>query len=188
MDYLERFTIPIQGMNIGVHEYQFSIDSEFFSYFEDSLISKGSYNVDVQIERKERMLVLNFEIEGTFNSNCDRCLAKIDIPSLIDYRVYLKYGLVEKDFSLIDVEDVIYISEEDYKYNLSNIIHQLISLSMPLSNTYDCEKDENPKCDFEMLEYLNTQNDEDSDNLEEKNSESSINPIWEKLKKDFNKN
>lgn len=188
MDYLERFSIPIQGMNVGVHEYQFSIDNEFFSHFESSLIKKGSYIVNVRIERKERMLVLNFEIEGSFNSNCDRCLAKIDIPSTIDYRVYLKYGIVENDFSLKDVEDVIYISEEDYRYNLSNIIHQLISLSMPLSNTYDCENDKKPKCDFEMLKYLDGQNEENSNGIEDENSKSNINPIWEKLKKDFNKN
>ena len=179
MDYLERFTIPVKGMNVGIHEYQFYIDNEFFNHFEDSLIKKGEYDVKVLVDRKERIIVLNFEITGTYRSKCDRCLAIIDIPSLIDYKVYLKYGMaVDKK----ELDDIMYINEEDSSFNLSNIIHQMIILSLPMSNTYNCENDPNPKCDFEMLEYLENQE------IIEKNEEDTINPVWEQLKKDFNKN
>ena len=179
MDYLERFAIPIKGMNIGVHEYQFSIENEFFNHFEDSYIKKGEYDVKLLVDRKERIIVLDFEIAGTYNSKCDRCLTNIDIPSVIDYKVYLKYGMVVDNKEL---DDVVYIDERDSSFNLSSIIHQMIILSLPMSNTYDCENDPNPKCDFEMLDYLENQN------IIEENEKDTINPIWEKLKKDFNKN
>ena len=182
MDYLEGFSIPIKGISIGVREYQFSIDNKFFNYFEDSLISVGNYKVNLFLDKRERMFVLNFEISGVFDSKCDRCLAKINIPSLIDYKVFLKFGIVEKNKKSKEIDDVIFIDEGDFSYNLSNIIHQLIMLSMPLSNTYDCENDPNPKCDFEMLDRLEVED------IEVENEEDTISPIWEKLKKDFNKN
>jgi uncharacterized metal-binding protein YceD (DUF177 family) len=182
MDYLERFSIPIKGMSVGVHEYQFIVDKEFFKHFEDSQISDGDYSVKVQVDRKERIIILNFEISGEYVSKCDRCLAIIKVPSLLDYTVYLKSGS-DKDSGVKEVDDVIYIYEEDFNFNLSPVIHQLIMLSMPWSNTYDCENDPNPKCDFKMLEYLEGEiEDEKSEN------EEFINPVWEKLKKDFNKN
>lgn len=181
MGYLEHFAIPIKGMNIGIHEYQYLIDNEFFDNFEDSLIEEGKYEVNVQVDRKERITILNFQITGDFTAKCDRCLTKIDIPSLIDYKVYLKYGTVD-DVKHKELEDVVYILEEDHSFNLADIIHQLIMLSLPLSNTYDCENDPNPKCDFEMLKYLEVE-------IEDiKNEEQTINPIWDQLKKDFNKN
>ncbi len=179
MDYLERFTIPVRGMNIGVHEYQFNIDNEFFDHFEDSLISKGEYNVKVLVDRKERIIVLDFEIVGTYRAKCDRCLTDIDIPSLIDYKIYLKYGTVSGEK---ESDDVVFINEEDSSFNLSDVIHQMIILSLPMSNTYDCENDPNPKCDFEMLDYLENQD------IIEKNEVETINPVWEQLKNDFNKN
>jgi len=183
MDYLERFSIPIKGMNLGIHEYLFDIDNEFFSNFENSLISEGEYEVKVNCDKKERMYILNFEISGTYSSKCDRCLTKIEIPSLIDYKIFLKYGIAGKDFIAKDSDDVIYIDEGDFKYNLSGIIHQLIILSLPFTNTYDCENDPNPKCDFEMLEYLEGEKEKITND-----EEIVINPIWEKLKKDFNNN
>jgi len=182
MDYLERFSVPIKGMSVGIHEYQFNIDKEFFKHFEDSQISDGDYDVKVLMDRKERIIILNFEISGEYASKCDRCLANIKVPSLLDYTVYLKNG-GDKESGVKEEDDVIYIYEEDFNFNLSPVIHQLILLSMPWSNTYDCENDPNPKCDFKMLEYLEGEI-EDVENEKEE----FINPVWEKLKKDFNKN
>ncbi len=180
MDYLERFSIPLKGMNPGVHEFRFDIDNEFFSNFENSLISKGIYDVKLTCDKKERMFILNFEISGKYSAACDRCLAQIEIPSLIDYTFYLKYGLAGKQNDIREIDDVIFIDENDYKYNLANIIYQMIVISLPYQNVYDCENDPNPKCDFKMLEKLENE-------IEEIESEKITNPVWDKLK-DFYKN
>ncbi len=179
MDYLERFTIPVKGMNNGVHEFRFDVDNEFFSYFENSLISQGNYEVKLICDKKERMFILNFEISGNYIAACDRCLAQIEIPSLIDYTFYLKYGLPEQVNGIQELDDIIYIDENEYKYNLANVIYQMIVVSMPYQNVYDCENDPKPKCDFKMLEKL-----ENEEKTEVKNVN---NPIWDKLK-DFYKN
>ncbi|HHH54000.1 MAG TPA: DUF177 domain-containing protein [Bacteroidetes bacterium] len=172
MNYLKRFDIPIKGMNIGIHEYHFEINAEFFENLDNTLIRDGDYKVKLICEKRERMVVLNFEISGQYHAICDRCLAEIDIPTIIDSTVFLKFG--ENITNTKELDDVIYIDEKDYKYNLAAIINQLIILSMPYKNVYDCENDPNPKCDFKMLERL-----ENEQNAKDSIIESSI---WDKLK------
>ncbi len=162
-------------MKTGIHEYHFDINAEFFENIGNPLIKKGNYKVKLICEKGERMVVLNFEISGHYHSVCDRCLAKIDIPTVIDNTVFLKF---EENISPSkDLDDVIYIDEKDYKFNLAGIINQLIVLSMPYKNVYDCENDPNPKCDFKLLERLENKQDNKNSDIE--------NSIWDKLK-DFN--
>lgn len=166
-------------MNPGVHEFRFDIDNEFFSNFENSLVSKGIYDVKLTCDKKERMFILDFEISGRYHAACDRCLAQIEIPSQLEYTFYLKYGLIGEQSEIREIDDVIFIDESEYKYNLANIIYQMIVLSLPYQNVYDCENDPDPKCDFKMLEKLENE-------IEIKN-ENVTNPVWDKLK-DFYKN
>ncbi len=175
MNYLHSFDLPIKGLKIGIHEYHFDINAEFFENMENSLISDGEYKVKLICEKRERMMVLNFEISGHYNSVCDRCLVNIDIPTVIDNTVFLKFD--ENISQSKDLDDVIYIDEKDYKFNLASIINQLIVLSMPYRNVYDCENDPDPKCDFKMLERL--------ENKQESKNSIIENSIWNKLK-DFN--
>ena len=174
MDYFEQFAIPVKGMKKGIHEYFFDIDNEFFSRFKDSLISEGEYKVKLTCDKRDSLMTLNFEVSGTYKSVCDRCLARIEIPTLIDYTVYLKYRYTQgRD---LEGGDVIFIDENQHTYNLADIIYQIITLSMPVQSLYDCKNDPEPKCDFEMLERL-----------EQHKEQASVNPVWAKLK-DINKN
>lgn len=169
MDYFNQFDIPVKGMKKGVHEYSFDIDSEFFSKFKDSLISEGEYKVKLKCDKRDRFMILDFEISGTYKSVCDRCLARIDIPTLIDYTIYLKYKYMPE--SEEEDSDIVYINENDHSFNLADIIYQIITLSMPVQSTYDCKNDPNPKCDFEMLERLEKQEEHEK-----------TNSVWDKLK------
>ncbi len=181
MDYLEPFSIKLfNGKNVGSFDYQYKIDNRFFDCFEDSLIKEGNYDVDLKVDISERMIILNFDIEGEYSAICDRCLVDITIPSSISYRVFLKYGILEEDNEDNDFDDVIYIEEGSRRYNVANIINQLIALSRPMSNLYDCENDPNPKCDFKMLEYLNNAEKDDGE-------ENDSNPMWDDLKNIFSK-
>ncbi len=58
MKYLDQYSIPVKGMNLGIHEYFYDIDNEFFSHIENSLISEGKYVAKVNCEKKENMFVL----------------------------------------------------------------------------------------------------------------------------------
>ncbi len=180
MDNLEPFSIKLfNGKNIGTYEYKFEVGDTFFDNFQDSLIKKGDYEVNLVVDIRDRIIILDFEIKGEYSAVCDRCLVDIRIPSEIEHRILLKYGALSGYDEELDLDDVIYIEEGTRVYNVAGIIQQLIVLSKPMSNLYDCENDPNPKCDFKMLEYI----DNVSEEVEEE--EDDINPMWEDLKKIF---
>ena len=177
MKYLDQYSIPLKGMNLGMHEYFFDIDNEFFSHIENSLISEGKYVAKINCDKRENMFVLNFEIKGNYSAACDRCLVQIDVPSVIDYGVFLKTGIPGDEMISEDLEeDVIYVDERDSRFNISGLLYQLIMLSMPLSNRYDCENDPDPKCDFALLSKFQDERQESS------NKNDSSDPIWDSLR------
>ncbi|MEZ4908457.1 MAG: DUF177 domain-containing protein [Saprospiraceae bacterium] len=177
MKYLDQFSIPLKGLKLGSHYYSFQISKDFFKYIEDSVISDGSYDIEVKCDNRGSMFVLDFDLKGTYKANCDRCLVEIDIPSEIDYSLIVKVDQNINSNNVLDLsEEIIYIDDRENKLNLSQIFYQLIILSMPLSNTYDCENDPNPKCDFELLKKLDFTEDENQD------GENFDNPIWNELK------
>jgi uncharacterized protein len=175
MNHRDIFSIPLKGMNHGLHEYNFEVESAFFQSVENSLISEGKFNIKVVNDIREDMYVLDFEVQGTFKAPCDRCLVTIDVPCKTEYRIFLKFSGSESELFDDEDNDIIYVDEKENRFDLSNLFYQLIVLSMPLSNTYDCENDKNPKCDFVLLEKL-----QNSESIEQ-----DINPELNKLKDIF---
>lgn len=175
MNHKDIFSIPLKGMNHGLHEYNFEVDSEFFQSIENSLISEGKFNIKLVNDIREDMFVLDFDVKGTFKAPCDRCLVTIDVPCKNEYRIFLKFSDFGDELNDDEDDDIIYVDEKENRFDLSNLFYQLIVLSMPLSNTYDCENDKNPKCDFVLLEKLQNTESIDQD----------INPELNKLKDIF---
>lgn len=176
MNHLRQFTIPIQGLKLGIHEYNFSIDDEFFSHFEDTPIKEGTFDVKFMIDIREDMLVLTFDFEGSIKTDCDRCLAAINLPVSGEEDLIVKYA-EESD----DEIDIVYIERGTAELNVATYIYEYICLARPVTNIYDCEEEPENVCDTKMLEYLENKPTETSDEDESSNSP------WDVLK-DFKKN
>jgi uncharacterized protein len=157
MDHLKQFEIPVQSLRNGLHDYSFELDDTFFENFEKSPVKKGKYQVKLQLDKRENEFLLIFDIDGYFESPCDRCLADIDVPSAIKKLIWVKYS---EDKAGQDYDDkIIYISGSEHSFQMAPLIYELVVLSMPLVRAYDCENDPNPKCDFKVLSFM-TGNDE----------------------------
>lgn len=166
MDHLKQFEIPVQSLRNGMHDYSFELDSTFFEHFEESPVKKGKYQVKLELDKRENEFLLIFDISGSFESPCDRCLADIDVSSAIKKLIWVKYSedKAGQDYD----EKVIYISGSEHSFNVAGLIYELIVLSLPLVRTYDCANDANPKCDFKVLSYMTEE--EESESEEDNNS------------------
>jgi uncharacterized protein len=171
MSILDHFSLPYLGMKDGLHRYEFDADDAFFHCFEQSPILSGSVKVLLDVDKKPSLSVLDFEIDGQVRGGCDRCLAEIDIPVEGKYQLHAKIG----DPSLND-DEVIYITQDQSKLDLSQSIYEFILISMPMSNTIDCETLNPRPCNQEILNKWASKN-EQIDN-EDKGGSS----IWESLK------
>ena len=178
MEGLVEFSIPIKGLGDGVHRFDFHIDASFFKHFESAPVEEGDIDLTFLLDKRPSMYVLEFDFEGTVNTACDRCLAPIDLPISGHQRLLVKFSFEEED----EEADVVYISPETQKLDIAKYVYEFIVLAIPMIKVYDCQEEEDPPCNVEMLRYL--EGAEDAGPSEEEATE---NPIWEELRKQLSK-
>jgi len=168
---LKKYSIPFTGLKLGKHEFEFDIQDDFFDEFEYSLVKKANLHCQVELDKQETLLILNFHITGTVEATCDRCLAQYQQPLDITERQIAKFS----DEPIDEDEEIIAISKNDHEVHLAGLIYEYINVAMPF--VLQCSNEGNTSsCDKEMLEKLNalSANDEQSEHTD---------PRWDVLKK-----
>lgn len=179
MDGLIEYSIPVKGLHTGAHTFRFRIDRSFFQHFEHSPVSDGDIDLSLSFDKRPDLFVLEFDFEGTVKTECDRCLATIDLPVSGHQRLLVKFSETEE----LEDAEVIYIHPDTQQLNVSKYVYEFIVLALPMIRVYDCENDENRQCNMEMLKYLEQNEPSNGEDIEPE-----INPIWEQLKKSLNDN
>ncbi|MDP4281256.1 MAG: DUF177 domain-containing protein [Bacteroidota bacterium] len=173
MDYLRQFIIPFKGLKEGLHQFDFEIDEKFFDYFEYAEIKNGKVNVHLEMEKEERLLVLNFSLDGIMNVPCDRCNEPMDLPIHGKEKLIVKFGAGYEEES----EDVQIIPEEDNQVDVSPFIYEYIQLLLPVRRVHGEDPNGVPLCDPEIIRKL-----------ESKPVSEETDPRWDALKKLKTKN
>ncbi|MFZ1704570.1 MAG: YceD family protein [Saprospiraceae bacterium] len=164
MDNLKHFSLPLYGMKNGIHTFTFELNSLFFKEFEQSLIKKGNFNAEVKVEKGNNLVVMHSEIKGFMETNCDRCLANINLPLMSSNSIHVKTGdPLESD------DEILYIDEESDSIHIAAWLYESIHVSIPMTKVYNCLDDEVKPCSTEVLHYLeremNSEKDYQSPNI-----------------------
>ncbi len=171
MSGLIEFVIPVRGLGIGIHQFHFDIGEQFFSHFENSPVQNGDLELDLSFDKRTDLYIFEFNFKGSVRTDCDRCLAKINLPISGQERLIVKFSLDHEE----EEAEVIYINPEQQQLNVARFVYEFIILAIPMIKVYDCKGEKPPVCNQEMLDYLEKE--------ELPNSEQKSNPIWEELKK-----
>lgn len=156
MNAFVAYSIPIQGLKIGIHHFKFEIDSAFFSHFEESPVQNGAIHFDLQLDKRPDMFILDFGMKGTVKTECDRCTAVIDLPLEDERQLIVKYGEAEGE----EEDEVVFIGKEASEFNVAKYLYEFTVLALPITNSYDCQSESNPPCNFEILKFLGSESDE----------------------------
>jgi len=173
MNVFSAYSIPIQGLKVGTHQYQYTIDGAFFRHFEDSPVETAAIDFEVTFEKRSDMFLINFALQGTMGAICDRCTAPINLPISGDFELIVKYGEAE---GVEENDEVVFISRENASLNLAKYLYEFTVLALPIRNTFDCQSLAEPPCNFEILKFLKTEEEEAQSNA-----------IWDALR-DLDKN
>jgi uncharacterized protein len=168
---LKDFSIPFTGLKLGKHQFEYAVTDAFFDQFEYSLVKKANLQCRVELERQETMLILNFDISGTIDANCDKCLAQY--PQQVDIHEQQVAKFSEEPLG--EDEEIIVLTKNDHEINIAGLIYEYINVAMPFITV--CGNEGNtPYCDKEMLDSLNklTANTEQNEKTD---------PRWDVLKK-----
>jgi len=145
------YNIAFKGLSQGKHLYEFEIDDRFFDEFEEAFVESGKVNVQLTLEKQSSLIILWFDIQGTVNVQCDRCLEMYDQEIQSKERIFVKFG--EKEF--VDGDDVIWVSANDHQLNVAQLIYEFIGLAIPIKRIHPGDKNGNSTCDQEMIDKLN---------------------------------
>ena len=175
-DKRDNFVVRLSGVELGNHKYSMVCDKAFFEITGLSEIENGSINVQIEMEKSEKMLSLNFHFSGDVTVVCDRCLDFLTIS--LDFTDFLVVNFVSQiDESFVNDENIWQIHEKAYELDLMHFLYEAIELALPTQLIHPDDENGNPTCNPEMLQKLA----ELAPKTEEENT-TETDPRWDALK------
>lgn len=167
MNYLKQFKIPFKGLSLGVHDYDWALDKKFFDAIENPDVLDCRVDVLLNLEMKERMMILDFTLNGNITVSCDRCMEEMELPIQLEEQYFIKLGeeLMEES------ESVLVIPENEYQIDVSSLVYDFISLAIPIRKTHPENQEGKTTCNAETLSMLN-----------ELSHKETTDPRWDALK------
>lgn len=123
--------IDLKRLELGVHQFDFQLDSEFFSVQEKSEILSGEVECHVVLTLREDDYDLHLAAKGTVQVTCDRCLDPMDV--------------------VVDVEEEAETEEQNMGLNLAWAVYEMIVVNLPLVHSHP-----EGQCNPAMQELLQT--------------------------------
>lgn len=174
-DYQKQFVIHFSGLNDEIHNFEFQIVNEFFDGFGLTDIKKSNVYLELILDKKPRMLVLNFNFTGTLNLICDRCLDSFDFPIEGKEMLIVKFGNEEYK----ETDEVVLIPESAYEIDIRHYIYEFINLMLPIKKVHPDDENGKSLCDEEVVKLIYSGE-----------NEKKVDPRWnalQELKKEENK-
>jgi uncharacterized protein len=168
---LRNYSIPFTGLALGKHHFEFDVKDDFFKEFEYSLVKKADLKCEVEMEKQETMLILDFHITGTIGATCDTCLSQY--PQTLD--VYEQQIAKFGDEEIDEDDEILTLNKNEHEIMLAGLIYEYINVAMPFIAICN-DPGNTPDCDKEMLDKLNNLS---ANNEQDENPD----PRWDALKK-----
>ena len=156
------FKFSFSGLSLGHHTFEFHADDALFKAFDYDEIFDCDINIQIDLEKTERFLKLDFQFNGDFFVPCDRCLDPVEVPINHNETLIVNFGN-ENDFD----SEVWTISAKEHELFLDNFIYETLVLLRPFSTMHKIGD-----CNQEMLAKLQAPTE----------SKSESDPRWDALK------
>jgi uncharacterized protein len=163
------YELRITGLKLGIHRYDWVIDERFLVERGVEHFSTARLLVDLEVEKKERLMNLTFTIDGDLTTVCDRCGEAVTIDLGTEDHLVVKFA---HETDLTD-DEVVFIDENDHQFDVSQFIYEFIVVGLPSRLVHS-----EGACNPEVMKYLEESSEEDLKKEEEKD----IDPRWEALK------
>ena len=174
MKILSQYKIAINTIKEGRNDYSFNIKGDFFKQFETSEIETANIKVQLELLKAHQTFELNFDVRGTINLQCGRCLDYFDLPIEHITTLYITFG--ENTSDITDVDNMMTIARTENEIDISQHIYEYINLSIPYRVVHPEDENGNNMCDKQML-----------DKIQEYNySNTTTDNRWDKLKSLYN--
>lgn len=128
--------------------------------------------MEVELNKHETFIEVDFKIKGVANLVCDRSLEPFDHPVKSNHKIVFKYGDEDREIT----DEIVMINRESVTLDLGQYIYEFIGLAIPMKKLHPKFKDEENEDSEGGIVY--SSGDDKDDKKEE-----AIDPRWEQLKK-----
>ena len=145
MGKFTEFKLPLKGLGVGTHEFEYHLDKQFFVNMESADIHGADLDVHLTVVYNGSFYTLDFVIKGEVTLICDRCLDDLHFPIDATYHIVVKYGETYND----DNDEVLEIPESDNYLNVAYMIYDTVVLAIPIKHVHPMGK-----CNRQMSSLL----------------------------------
>ena len=167
---LECLKVDLKGLKDDETSFVFNLDESYFSALDQAEVKKGSLHVSVSIRKASGFFEILIHEAGTVIIPCDRCLDDMEQPVETDVQLTVRLGDENSEDG-----DTIVVAEDEGILDLTWIIYESVALAIPIRHVHAPGK-----CNTAMTEVLEELS---ADRSSDEESDQSIDPRWEKLKK-----
>lgn len=169
MKELREFTIQFEGLKIGKHQFEYSIDNKFFETFNYDEFKSSEIAVELDFEKKNNLFELFFNIKGNVEVPCDLSNEYYHQEIEASVPLVVKFGEEFNDES----EEILILPHEAYQFNVAQYIYEAVILAVPNKRIHPKVIDGTLESDtLKKLQELSI----------DRETENSTDPRWDKLK------
>ena len=178
----ETYIIPLKDLEVGTHQYQYTLDDKFFEEVNGPEVQKGNLQADVTVQKSEHSFFLTFRLDGTIKVLCDRCLEEMGQPISCEEHLTVKFGedKTEED------DQLVIVSEEEGEIDLSWYLYEFVALHIPIRHVHpegECDE-ETYQALRKHLSVVRGEGEEENESGDAGNeAEKETDPRWDALKK-----
>lgn len=139
MGKLDDYKVDLKGLGSDTVSYRWQAGNDFFSSVQGPEIRHGLLDVALRVKQVSDAYELDFQLHGTVEVTCDRCLEPMDCPIDAQYTLRVKMG---DDYA--DDGDIVTIPEHDGCIDVAWHIYEIAALQIPLRHVHPegaCEAD-----------------------------------------------
>lgn len=169
---MRAFRVNIAGLSNSVHNFHFHVDDSFFAHYGTGVLSEGSFEVEVTLDKRETFIDARFEITGAARLVCDRSLDPFQHPITVDKHIVFKFGNADEELS----DEIIMIHRDADSLELGQYIYEFVALAVPIKKLHPRYQGEPDDGAEGKIIYSSSDSPEDK-------GDDNIDPRWEQLKK-----
>jgi uncharacterized metal-binding protein YceD (DUF177 family) len=185
------YEIPYPSLALGSHEFNFNISDSFFEQFAEPSFQNANLEVQLILDKKTTLFLLDFKITGSITTLCDRCGDDFDMQIWDEFQLTAKLTSPELVEKLNDEDDeVVYFDKTENSIDITYLLYEQIILSLPMQRIHPDDENGKSGCNTEAIQLLqqledNVEVNPKKNKTKENKTEEIINPfsLQEQLKK-----
>ena len=168
----KEFSIPFSGLKQGKHNFDYTINNQFFESFGYDEFNGANIPLNVVLKKMSTMLEFEMSAQGTVNINCDLTAEPFEQPISAELKLVVKFG---EEFNDED-DDILVIPHGEHQVNIAQYVYEMLVLAVPQKRIHPGVLDGTLESEaLKKLEEL--QPKEDKETIKEND------PRWDELKK-----